>query len=170
MGFPRQVNSSMAIGKPGTKATDNPVYYAAGQNVAGPNGVTAGRFAWVTVASEDNEIYSPNTYANTGTGAPDGFVEALTLQTYIDDINDASMVIGAGQAVNIAKSGDYFASVTAAATVGQSVYAKLDDGAIVSAAAGAPVSAGATLAGYVDTGWKVSKGTDGAGIIIISRQ
>lgn len=165
MGFPTQTNKYLATGKQGTKASANPVYYAPGQTVAGENGVTAGTFAWATAGAEDSEIYNPNTYANTGTGAPDGLVEALTLQDYINDINsDSTMLIPAGYGVNIARSGDYFASVTAAATVGQKVYANLTTGTVGTA------SAGKTWSGYVETEWSVSQGTAAAGIIIISKQ
>lgn len=165
MGFPTQTNKYLATGKQGTKASANPVYYAPGQTVAGDSGVTAGTFAWATAGVEDSEIYNPNTYVNTGTGAPDGFVEALTLQDYINEINsDSTMLISAGYGVNIARSGDYFASVTAAATVGQKVYAKLADGSVSTA------SAGKTYSGYVETEWTVSQGTAAAGIIIISKQ
>lgn len=165
MSFPTQTNKYLALGKQGTKASANPVYYAPGQTVAGENGVTAGRFAWATAGAEDSEIYNPNTYVNTGTGAPDGLVEALTLQDYINDINsDSTMLIPAGYGVNIARSGDYFVSVSAAATVGQKVYANLTTGTVGTA------SAGKTWSGYVETEWTVSQGTAAAGIIIISKQ
>lgn len=164
MGFPTQTNKYLALGKQGTKASANPVYYAPGQNVAGENGVTAGTFAWVTAGTEDSEIYNPKTYSNTGTGKPVGLVEALTLQEYIDDINsDATMLIPAGHGVNIAQSGDYFVVVSAAATLGHSVYANLTNGTVGTA------SASTTLSGYVETEWKVSQGTDAAGVIIISK-
>lgn len=165
MSFPTQTNKYLAIGKPGTKASANPVYYAPGQNVAGENGVTAGTFAWVTAGTEESEIYNPKEYSNTGTGKPVGLVEALTLQDYINDINsDATMLISAGHGVNIACSGDYFATVTATATLGQSVYANLTNGTVGTA------SAGKTWSGYVETEWKVSQGSAAAGIIIISKQ
>lgn len=164
MSFPTQTNKYLALGKPGTKASANPVYYVPGQNVAGENGVKAGTFAWATAGTEDSEIYNPKTYSNTGTGKPVGLVEALTLQDYIDDINsDATMLIPAGHGVNIAQSGDYFAVVSATATLGQSVYANLTNGTVGTA------SAGKTWSGYVETEWKVSQGTDGAGVIIISK-
>ena len=165
MSFPTQTNKYLALGKPGTKASANPVYYAPGQNVAGENGVTAGTFAWVTAGTEESEIYNPKEYSNTGTGKPVGLVEALTLQDYINDINsDATMLISAGHGVNIACSGDYFATVTATATLGQSVYANLTNGTVGTA------SAGKTWSGYVETEWKVSQGSAAAGIIIISKQ
>lgn len=165
MGFPTQTNKYLATGKQGTKASANPVYYIPGQNVAGESGVTAGTFVWATAGVEESEIYNPTTYSNSGTGKVAGFVEALTLQDYINDINsDATMLIPAGHSVNIACSGDYFVSVTAAATVGQKVYAKLADGSISTS------SAGATVEGYVETEWTVSQGTAAAGIIIISKQ
>ena len=165
MGFPRKVNSSMAIGKPGEKASDNPVSYVAGQTVAGSNGCFASRFAWITAGQTKDDIYNPATFSNTGTGKPDGFVEALTLQDYINEINsDSTMLIPAGYGVNIAQNGDYFVSVTAGATVGQKVFAKLADGSISTS------SAGATLAGYIETDWTVTTGADSAGVIIISNR
>lgn len=164
MSFPTQTNKYLALGKPGTKASANPVYYVPGQNVAGEDGVKAGTFVWATAGTEDSEIYNPTTYSNSGTGKPAGLVEALTLQDYINDINsDASMLIYGGHGVNIACGGDYFATVTAAATLGQKVFAKEADGTISTA------SAGATVSGYVETDWQVSQGTDAAGVIIISK-
>lgn len=165
MGFPKQTNKYLATGKPGTKASANPVYYIPGQNIAGESGVTAGTFVWATAGAEDSEIYNPTTYSNSGTGKVAGFVEALTLQDYINDINsEATMLIPAGHGVSVARSGDYFATVTAAATIGQKVFAKESDGTISTA------SAGATVSGYIETDWQVSQGTSAAGIIIISKQ
>ena len=165
MSFPTQTNKYLALGKPGTKASANPVYYAPGQNVAGENGVKAGTFVWATAGTEDSEVYNPTTYSNSGTGKPAGLVEALTLQDYINDIDsDATMLISAGYGVNIACSGDYFATVTATATLGQKVFANLTDGSISTA------SAGKTYSGYVETDWQVSQGTDAAGVIIISNR
>lgn len=165
MGFPKQTNKYLATGKPGTRASANPVYYVPGQNVADKSGVTAGTFAWSAAGVEESEIYNPTTYSNSGTGKPAGFVEALTLQDYINDINsDATMLIPAGHGVNIARSGDFFATVTAAASIGQKVFAKETDGTITTA------SAGATVSGYIETDWQVSQGTDAAGVIIISKQ
>ncbi|MDY5050868.1 MAG: hypothetical protein SPF17_05540 [Candidatus Mucispirillum faecigallinarum] len=165
MGFPKQVNSSMAIGKPGEKASDNPVSYVAGQTVAGSNGCFASRFAWITAGQTKDDIYNPATFANTGTGKPDGLVEALTLQSIIDNINsDNTMIIPAGYGVNIAQTGDYFVVVSAGATVGQKVFANLTDGSIKTA------SAGATVAGYVETDWTAATGADSAGVIIISNR
>lgn len=165
MGFPRQVNSSMAIGKPGEKASDNPVSYVAGQTVAGSNGCFASRFAWITAGQTKDEIYNPATFSNTGTGKPAGIVEATTFQTIIDSLyNDHTMIIPEGSGVNIAQTGDYFVVVSAGATVGQKVFAKEADGTISTA------SAGATVSGYVETDWTVTTGADSAGVIIISNR
>lgn len=165
MGFPKQVNSSMAIGKPGEKASDNPVSYVVGQTVAGENGCFASRFAWQTAGQTKDDIYNPATFANTGTGKPAGIVEATTFQTIIDSLyNDNTMIIPEGSGVNIAQTGDYFVVVSAGATVGQKAFASLTNGSIKTA------SAGATVAGYIETDWTVATGADSAGVIIISNR
>lgn len=164
MSFPKNSRMYQAEGRAGTKATDNPVNYAPYQPVAGENGVTAGLFAWKTAGINGSEVYNPDTYLNSGTGAPVGIVSAESGQTYLGYNEEASMLIPAGQGVMVAETGDWFVQTKTAATAGQKVFANLSTGEVYTA------SAGGTVDGAVETDWIVSKGGAVEDMIIISRR
>lgn len=73
----------------------------------------------------------------------------------------ASMTIPAGSGVSVIKKGYVYVAATAAATVGQKVFAVLATGAIKTGAAGATVS------GAVETDWIVLTPATAAGDIIV---
>lgn len=73
----------------------------------------------------------------------------------------ASMTIPAGSGVSVIKKGYVYVAATAAATVGQKVFAVLATGAIKTGAAGATVS------GAVETDWSVLTPATAAGDIIV---
>lgn len=162
MSFPKKSQAYQAVGKPGTRATDNPVIYVAGQTVAGEDGVTAGLFAWGTPSSETNDIYKPVLFSNTGTGKPAGIVSAETIQTYLDIDEEASMHIPANTNALIISHGDIFVKTETAATVGQKVFAVLADGTIKTG------DAGAVIDGAVETNAKVVTAGAAGDVIIIS--
>lgn len=164
MGFPKNSRQYQALGRAGSKATDNPVSYAPYQPVAGENGVTAGRFAWKTAGENNSEVYNPDTYLNTGTGLPAGIVSAESIQTYLNYDEEASMLIPAGQGVMVAETGDWFMQTKTEASAGQKVFADLSTGEVSTAAAGS------TVEGTVETEWVVSKGGAAQDIIIISKR
>lgn len=138
--FQTRINQYLPIGVEGDFASDNPVStWLAGEGalVAGDDGVTVGRFAWVDA---DNM-----TAANTGTGEPQGFVSREGQALITDWMGNASMVIPVGMAVDLKTRGDFIVRTTTVATVGQKVFASLTDGTISTGAAGA------TVAGSVET-------------------
>ncbi|MDN8598627.1 hypothetical protein Q0A17_04215 [Citrobacter sp. S2-9] len=140
MTFQTRINQYLPIGVEGDFASDNPVStWLAGEGalVAGDDGVTVGRFAWV---DEDNL-----TASNTGTGVPQGFVSREGQALITDWMGNASMLIPAGMAVDLKTRGDFIVKTTTAATIGQKIFASLTDGTISTGAAGA------TIAGSVET-------------------
>lgn len=140
MPFQSTVNLQQAAAVAGDFASANPrssVVSHEGGFVAGTGGLTVGRFAW----------YSGNTVLNSGSGTVGGFVHreqgSALISTYLAEYGN---LIPAGFAVNIMRSGDYWATVTVnAATVGQKAFASTTDGTVQFAAAGA------TISGYVET-------------------
>lgn len=140
MTFQTRINQYLPIGVEGDFASDNPVStWLAGEGalVAGDDGVTVGRFAWV---DEDNL-----TASNTGTGVPQGFVSREGQALITDWMGNASMLIPAGMAVDLKTRGDFIVKTTTAATIGQKIFASLTDGTISTG------TAGATIAGSVET-------------------
>lgn len=161
MPFPTNSRRTLALGRAGTRASDNPAAYAVGQLVAGAGGVAAANFVWFTAPTEDNDIYTPALVTNTGTGAPLGIAES-NIQSYMAGMQDASMVIAEGQGVQVITKGDIFMKTTTEATVGQSVFAVLADGTVKTDAKGA------TVAGATETDFIVKTAGKADGIIIIS--
>lgn len=148
MGFQTTVNLQQAPAVAGDFATANPrASFPAGegQYVAGAAGVTVGRFVWIEAVT--------GLVFNTGTGKPDGFVhreQQALISTYLDE---ASNVIPKGFPVTIMRTGDYWATSTvAAATKGQKAFAKLSDGTMQ------PAAAGATVSGFVETDFVITQG------------
>lgn len=147
MGFQTQVNAQQAPAVAGDFASSNPraaVVAPEGGFVAGSAGVTIGRFAWI---QSDGK-----TLLNTGTGAPDGFIhreQQALISTYLAE---ASNVIPVGFPVTLMRTGDYYATVTvASAEKGEKAFAKLADGTMQ------PGAAGATISGFIETDFTVSR-------------
>ena len=111
------------------------------QYVAGANGVTVGRFAW---------IHTDGTVTNNGTGVPAGFIHRNQQALITTYLATSTMVVNAGLPVAVFAVGSFWAKTTTIATVGQKVFASLTDGTISTAAAGATVS------GSIETPFTVS--------------
>jgi hypothetical protein len=145
MPFQKSVNTYPAPANAGDFASSNPrasVVSPESGFVAATGGVTVGRFAWAT----------GTTVANTGAGAPTGFVhrdQQASITTYLAESGNAVLQ---GQPVTLMSIGDYwFTANTNAAVVGQKVFAKLTDGSTQTGAAGAIIS------GFVETPFVVSQ-------------
>jgi hypothetical protein len=145
MAFPRTINVTQAPGVEGDFASANPRHSAlsvAGGFLAGPAGLTIGRFAW---ADPTGTLLS-----NTGTGAPTCFIHRAEQAVIIGWLDEFSMTIPPGLEVGeMFDGGDFFArnaGVTAASR-GMKAYASLADGSISFAATGA------TVAGSAETGF-----------------
>jgi hypothetical protein len=158
MGFQTQVYVQPSPAVDGDFASANPrasVLAGPGSLVAGPEGVTVGRFAWATSNGEENinsgEVDFYNLVANTGTGAPTGFVHREQQALITQWLAEATLLIPGGFPVTLHSAGDFWTRNAggAATTAGQKVFAKLTDGSAV------PGAAGASVAGAVETKWFV---------------
>lgn len=142
MGFQTQVNVQPAPAVAGDFASANPrATVDAGPSalVAGTNGVTVGRFAW----SDSNGLVS-----SSGIGTPTGFVHREQQALITTFLAEQSNVIPKGLPVVLHSAGDFWAvnNGSAAATVGQKIYANNADGTISAAATGTPTTSGSATA------------------------
>lgn len=143
-GFQQQVNLQPAPALPGDFASANPresVLAGPGQLVAGPSGLTPGRFAWMDATG---------TYAsNSGSGPVTGFVhrafgEATMLSWYTETGN----TILPGQNVTLHMTGDFWVTNAGSnpVTIGMKAYASFVDGSVTFGPSGSPPTAGTVTA------------------------
>jgi hypothetical protein len=152
MPFQKSVNIYNPLAVEGDFASANPratVLAGEGGLVAGPLGVTVGRFAWL---SADNKTV---TNYGEGAAAPDGFVhrqEGSALITAF--LGEASNLIPAGFPITLHDAGDFFAKVNGQASVkGSAVYANYADGsAWIGAAPAGSTATGSIGATFTATG------------------
>jgi len=139
-GFQKQVNLTPAPAVAGDFASSNPraiVLAGPGGLVAGPAGVTVGKFAWVA-----NDGITVNSFG-TGTKAPSGFVhreQQALIQNYLAE---SSMNIPVGFPVVLHKEGDFWATLVGAnaAAIGSAIYADYSTGDVSAVAATVGASA-----------------------------
>jgi hypothetical protein len=141
MPFQTQVNQYAAPAVAGDFASSNPRAVVLGgehQFVAGPGGVTVGKFAWIGDDGITVQSYNTN-------GAGPFFVhreQQALISTYLAEYGNT---IPEGFPVTLHRAGDFFALVTGstAATVGANVFATYANGDITigAAATGASVTA-----------------------------
>lgn len=146
MPFQKTANLYSAPGIAGNFATAN-VFSSSvaleGAFVAGPAGVTVGRFAWADSLGI--------TVSNSGTGAPSGFVlrdsNFPLITTYLAE---TSNLVLQGFAVTLVKSADMWATNSGSNTtkVGDKVYALFGSGSTVTGVTGTPPS-GASVTGSI---------------------
>lgn len=149
MAYPQQsVGLYFAEGIPGRRANHNPVVYTSFNKLAGEGGVKLASFVWYDEATD--------TWLNNGTGEPDGFVETLYDYFIYDIFDDSKFVANAGERVHVMKRVDavYAVAASGTQTLGQTVFANTSDGTFTTAAAGA------TVAGHVETTFKVQRVSD----------
>lgn len=187
MGFQTQVNLTPAPAVAGDFASANPrASVLAGPNglIAGEDGVTVGRFAWVDDI-DGISVYNSGRFV----GAPSGFVHREQQALITEYLAESGHVVPAGFPITLHSAGDFWATVTGstAATVGAAVYATYANGNITigSAATGASVtgSIGATftatgsgtnltvtsVTGYISIGDTISGTGVTAGTTIVSQ-
>ena len=139
--FPNQVGVQPAPAFEGDFASSNPrgsVLFGPGGAVAGPNGLTVGRFCWRSTTSLDGDGAGA-ILNNYGAGAPTGFV-GRNQQGLITKYLDASgMVIQKGFPCFAYNFGDFWVknNGTTTAQVNQKCFASFADGTASFAAAGA---------------------------------
>lgn len=156
--FKEQVNILPAIGVPGQHMSTNPLVTTQ-KGYCAADTVTIGGFVWaVTEAGKDALVKS------TGTGAPLGFaVREITNPLGYNE--SASNTVPKGFPVSVAVKGDFAVITATPATVGQSVFAVLENGTIITAKAGTVVD------GAAETDYKVVNINGGGAeddIIVIS--
>lgn len=160
--FQRQVNNLPAIGVPGQHMSTNPLV-STQKGYCAADTVTIGGFVWAaTVKNNDANDANDAFVKSTGTGAPLGFaVREITNPLGYNE--SASNTVPKGFPVSVAVKGDFAVVTGTAATVGQSVFAVLENGTIKTAAAGA------TVEGAVETDYKVVNinGVGSVGDIIV---
>lgn len=154
MPFQKVVNLYPAGGINGQQAGLNPVVYLLPVPVAGAGGVITGHACW-------DDPNTPGRVVNAGSGAPLGI--ALRVQTGVIPCAEGDTVtILEGHSVAVVTRGDLLVTAAAAVTAGQKIFAKLADGSLSSAAAGAKVD------DYVETGWTVRESAAAGEIFHIS--
>lgn len=147
MGFPQQVNTVQALAVAGDFCDVSPratVDAGPGGLVAGPDGLTVGRFAWVQDA--DNRIAN-----NHGSGAPTGFVHREQQALITEFLAESSNLIPRGFHVTLFNEGGFWAKNDGAAAVtkGMKAYANNATGQVSFAATGAPTAGGSGSASTV---------------------
>lgn len=155
MAFKQTVNTYPGIGIPGAYAAINPIVSTAKGYVASA-ACNIGGFVWADDANKKEGCVKP-----TGTGRPLGFaVREITNPLGIDV--EASNTVPVGYPVSVEVKGDFFAVTTTDATVGQKVFAVLENGTIKTGAAQA------TVEGAEETDFEVIQAGAAGNVIIIS--
>ena len=146
MGFQTTVQPYAAPAVEGDFASSNPRATAVtpvdgAAHVAGVGGLTVARFGWSNASG---------VVLNSGSGAPTGFIKREMQALIITWLAESGLTIQDGLPVTLFNAGDFWAKATVGgATIGQKVFASLTTGQIQTGAAGA------TIAGYVETNFKV---------------
>ena len=159
MAFQEQVGRYRAQGVAGQAATPDQSVYTV-KNYLSDGTVRVGTFAFVSAEAADKA-----TANNASAASVLGLVERVIQYPIYQVDQSALTAIPDGCALTIAVRGDYYVETTAAATVGDAVFASTTDGTIKTAAAGS------MQGGYVETPWRVKdalEATEAAGLILIS--
>lgn len=172
--FQEQVNILPDIGVPGQHMSTNPLV-STQKGYCAADTVTIGRFVWA-VTVEKNDAAQKDADAAVTVEKNDAFVqskgEGVPLGLAVREITNplgynesASNTVPKGFPVSVAVKGDFAVITGTAATVGQSVFAVLEDGTIKTGTAGNPAG------GTVETTYKVvniNGNGDVGDIIVIS--
>ena len=149
-GFQQTINRNVPLAVEGDFAAAGPYHAVLAGNQqlkAGPNGVTIARFAWANIANGQVSNVKP---ADT-TNHVLGFIRRGENTALITGYRaETSMLIPAGFGVTVYDRADFWAKSTTAATVNQKVFASDTTGEIATGAAGA------TIAGFTETEFKVA--------------
>lgn len=153
--FPNQVNVAQAPAVAGDFASKNPRQsYLAGPGglVAGPAGVTVGRFAWATAPLDGDG--TPAVVANTGFGLPSGFVHREQQALITQYLAASGNLIQSGFQMTLMIGGDFWVKNDGATAVqlGMKAYANFADGKVTFAATGSPAGGGTSTASTLAAG------------------
>src|SRR5579862_3530731 len=164
-GFQKSVQQFPAPGLPGDFASANPrhnVLAGPGALVAGPAGVTSGRFAWIDPSG---------TFAtNNGTGLPAGLVgRSFGRAPIITYLAETSNLILGGFEVTLWNSADLWVMNDGAnqVTIGMKAYANVTDGRVTFAATGTPPQAG-SVTGAIAPATAAFTGSIAANVLTVS--
>lgn len=151
-GFQSQVNVNPAPAVEGDWATKNPrQFYPAGPGglVAGPNGVTVGRFCWVTPPNDWDA--APSRASNTGSGPVAGLLHRQQQAFITTYLSTTSNVLPAGSPLALATFCDMWVrnAGPTAALYGMKAFASYADGQATFAAAGATPATQASVTGAI---------------------
>lgn len=159
MGLQKQVNIQMGTAVAGDFASQNPrktLVVGRKQLRVGANGTIIARFA------EADPTTGLTSNAVTGT-KPVGFVSRASNIAYVTGwLDEASMLIPKGKEVTLHSTGDFYVQLTEPTTYDHYVFASNTDGAI-------KTDAGDTMAGYYNTGFRVSVGAAANDLTVISK-
>lgn len=132
--FQGQVNILPAIGVPGQHMSTNPLV-STQKGYCAADTVTIGGFVWAVTEKENDAKENDAFVKSTGTGAPLGFaVREITNPLGYNE--SASNTVPKGFPVSVAVKGDFAVVTRTAATVGQSVFAVIENGTIKTDTAG----------------------------------
>jgi len=155
MGFQKQVNKSVAPGVAGDLATPDQAIYQAVNFVAEAD-CTVGNFVF---AGTDASYQAKPGAAS---GQPIGLVQRNLSYPNYTISSGGSLTVPAGYTLTIAVKGDFWVKTSSSASVGDAVFASLTDGSISTAAPGS------TVAGSVETAWRVKTAGAANDMVIIS--
>lgn len=163
MSFQKTVNSQQAPAVAGDFASANPrasVLAGEGGLVAGPGGVTVGKFAWID--DDGKTVYNHGT----ATRVPDGFVhrdQQALITTYLAE---GSNVIPEGFPVTLCSRGEFFAKLTGAnaAVAHSALFANYATGDVTAVAA----DTGASVTGSMGATFTASADTDATKLVVTS--
>ncbi|AWJ93312.1 hypothetical protein Sp245p_26180 (plasmid) [Azospirillum baldaniorum] len=169
-GFQSQVNAQPAPAVEGDFASTNPRHNALagpGAFVAGPDGVTVGRFAWADFSTVDANG-APAIVSSHGIGKPTGIVPRRQQGLITDFLGSSSLSVPQGFPVEIFNAGDIWVknNGSAQALPGMKAYARFSDGAISFAATGNPTNA--TVTGSIAPTQAVVTGSISGNIMTIT--
>ena len=136
----------------GDRANQNPTVYDVVNKLAGTGGVEVGSFVWGSASYPETQV------VNTGTSVAtiEGFVERnMSVNGF--NYDPADMTIAEGEAVTVARKGDFFVEADGAVSIGDTVYADYSDGSVT-------FTSGATT---VDSGFKAKTSAAASGDMVI---
>ncbi len=170
--FQTSVATQPAPAVEGDFASANPRFvFDAGPGglVAGPNGCTVGRFAWVQASPMD-----PNGAGkwanNNGAGAVTGFVHREQQALITTYLAESGMVIPAGFPVTLSTGGDFWVKNAGSgqALPGQKCYARISDGAAQFAATGSPTTGASGSASSIAAGSATVTGSINGNLLTVT--
>lgn len=170
--FQKQVAARPCKGVAGDKATLNPFVYTDRNYIAetaADTPVVVGNFVYSSVKNDTNtsepSIWSAvavQANASALNNSPLGIVQRNLSYRNPDIYDGGTLNVPDNAPLNVVVKGDMYVVSATAATVGQAVFASTTTGAISTAAVGG------TVAGSVETPWKVVEGGAAGDIITIS--